>query len=709
MTNRVLRTSLVTKAGLLAVCVAVAAPITLAVPASAAAAKHGKKAPHAKKKGKKKGTKRAHPVAKSAAHAAVFSLRTPTLGAAVTPPTITTAAELVITSSPAEFVKTRNWSVSFAGPYGNTFQCSLDGGAFTACTSPKTGTGLADGSHTLSVVAVGGGSIGSTAASVTWTVDTVKPAQPTLIGTPPDLTNNRTANVSFTGEPNATFQCSIDGGSFADCTSPQTRGELMDGSYSLSVRQTDRAGNTSVLATALWTVDTIAPLEPTIDSGPPSPAGGVAGQISFHGAEAGGTFTCELDGEYYDPCESPFNFTSLESGDHEFIVYQTDGAGNDSLASRYTWTVDATPPVAPDLTTKPSDPSNDTTPTVDFVPESNTTYFCTVDGGIAEVCTAPVTLPELGEGSHTLVIYGRDDLNNVGPSTTYTWTVDLTAPDAPLVMNVPASGTKDTNASLDIAGEAGATYECNVNDEGWVPCSSPLGLSGLEDGLQTVLVRQTDAAGNTSEAAQVSWVIGDLPPDPPAGEVGLYLSGPGSKTVSGTLWFRNADPVVNTIWPAGAKTVTLSNSPVFSRYSTYPVGQSVNWHVNVAVPASTGTRPIYAKFSGDSRVNRNQVYQVNFNWDRVVPYLKLAARKKSLGFSADNWNVRLAGGDQGSGLRTAQFWMKRNGLPTFQQLSIGPGFVRLVDIVIKVPGGFAPVWVRAKDQVGNWSQWYLVR
>ncbi len=704
MSSKIFRTSLGTKVGLLAVCVAVAAPVTLAVPAAASAAKQANKAPHSKKKAKKakkKVKKAKKKVATSTARAATFTLRAPSIAVTVTSPSITAA--------PATYVKTRNWSVSFTGGSGNTFRCSLDGASYSVCTSPKTGTNLADGTHTLNIVAVDGSSNTSTPTSVTWTVDTARPAQPVLIGTPPELTNNRTASISFTGEPGATFQCSIDGGAYADCTSPSDRTDLMDGSYSLSVKQTDLAGNTSVVATALWTVDTIEPMEPTIDSGPSSPAGSVAGQITFHGAEAGGTFTCELDGEYYDDCSSPFNYGALESGEHVFMVYQSDGAGNDSLSVSHTWTVDATPPVAPDLTTKPSDPSNDSTPTVDFVPESNTTYYCAVDGGIATVCTPPVTLPPLGEGSHTLVIYGRDDLGNTGPSTTYSWTVDLTAPDAPQVLNVPTSGTKDTTAALGITGEYGATFECNVNGAGWTPCISPLELSGLEDGLQTVLVRQTDAAGNTSEAAQVSWVVGDIPPDPPAGEVGLYLSGPGSKTVNGTLWFRHANPVVNTIWPAGAKTVTISNSPVFSRYNTYPVGQSVNWHVNVAVPATTGTRPIYAKFSGDRRIDPNQVYQVNFNWDRVNPYLKLAARSKALGFSPDNWNVRLAGGDQGSGLRTAQFWMKRNGLPTFQQLSIGPGFVRLVDTVIKVPGGFAPVWVRAKDQVGNWSKWYLVR
>ena len=58
-----------------------------------------------------------------------------------------------------------------------SFECKLDRGGFAACTSPKSYSGLLDGSHTFEVRAVGGeANPDPTPASFTWTIDTLRPA-----------------------------------------------------------------------------------------------------------------------------------------------------------------------------------------------------------------------------------------------------------------------------------------------------------------------------------------------------------------------------------------------------------------------------------------------------------------------------------------------------------------------------------------------------
>ena len=59
-----------------------------------------------------------------------------------------------------------------------TFTCALDGGPATACSSPTTYTGLAQGSHALTVTATVGGQSDPQPATWTWTVDSVPPSTP---------------------------------------------------------------------------------------------------------------------------------------------------------------------------------------------------------------------------------------------------------------------------------------------------------------------------------------------------------------------------------------------------------------------------------------------------------------------------------------------------------------------------------------------------
>jgi hypothetical protein len=87
------------------------------------------------------------------------------------------APDTAINSGPAEgsTVGASDATFTFSSvPAGNAtgFECSLDGGSFTSCTSARQVTGLANGQHTFRVVALGdGGDRDSTPATRTWTVN----------------------------------------------------------------------------------------------------------------------------------------------------------------------------------------------------------------------------------------------------------------------------------------------------------------------------------------------------------------------------------------------------------------------------------------------------------------------------------------------------------------------------------------------------------
>jgi hypothetical protein len=88
------------------------------------------------------------------------------------PPQDTTPPETTIDSGPSGTVKPKDATFMFhSSEAGSTFECKLDSGPYSACSSPKRYTGLANGSHTFLVRATdAAGNTDATPASRTWTV-----------------------------------------------------------------------------------------------------------------------------------------------------------------------------------------------------------------------------------------------------------------------------------------------------------------------------------------------------------------------------------------------------------------------------------------------------------------------------------------------------------------------------------------------------------
>lgn len=88
----------------------------------------------------------------------------------ITPP------ETTITSGPSDSTSSTSASFSFTSSEPGSFQCSLDGAGFTACSSPKTYTALSDGQHTFEVRAIDrAGNVDPTPARREWSVHAPPP------------------------------------------------------------------------------------------------------------------------------------------------------------------------------------------------------------------------------------------------------------------------------------------------------------------------------------------------------------------------------------------------------------------------------------------------------------------------------------------------------------------------------------------------------
>jgi hypothetical protein len=163
----------------------------------------------------------------------------------------TTPPRASITSGPSSgsFTNDSTPTFSFASnERGSTFQCHYEAHAFSTCSSPFTrASSLSDGAHTFFLKAIDAPGNESSVVSRSFTVDTAPP-NTTITGGPKTsggYTNDPTPPFTFTSsEGGSSFQCKVDSGAYAACSSPRTTSHLADGSHTFYVRATDPAGNT---------------------------------------------------------------------------------------------------------------------------------------------------------------------------------------------------------------------------------------------------------------------------------------------------------------------------------------------------------------------------------------------------------------------------------------------------------------------------------
>ena len=204
---------------------------------------------------------------------------------------------------------------------------------------------------------------------------------------------------------------------------------------------------------------------------------------------------------------------SLPDGSHTFVATATDAAGNVSAPSvTDNFTVDATPPVAPVIST----PANgayirNSRPTFSGTAETNSTVKVYVDGSL--ICTLAassagawscVPALSLGDGTRAVTATATDAAQNVGPAASSSFTLITQTPAAPL-WSTPANGSFLATSTPTLSGTAPINTTVSVSIDGAVVCSIAVGNAGtwscspsLSDGARTGTATAVDLAGNVS-------------------------------------------------------------------------------------------------------------------------------------------------------------------------------------------------------------------
>lgn len=378
-----------------------------------------------------------------------------------------------------------------------TFKCGVRVDLAKDCTSPYHTHILAQNNYGWDILATDRNGSTTHAKSRVFT-----DVQSAISSAPSGRTNKTDATIAF-GSPGFVdgYECKLDNGSWAACSSPWNIGGLAQGAHQVQVRGYRNGSYEIEPSTASWVVDTTVP-QTTITAGPNAgtqlPVN--TANIWIASTEAG-TFQCRLDGAAWGPCLSNQKYEALPDGAHTFEARAVDEAGNvDPTPETRSWSVDTTPSVTT-FAAAPSSGSTVASRDAEFVfnAPDNATFSCKLDDRPWAACTSPWRIGGLTDGQHVVQVRSTDDAGHVeAPAKTITWTVDTTAPATAFVSG-PAEGevvAAGSDVEIAFGAAGGATYACSVDSMEWTPCTSPHTLRGLQPGSHTFAVRATDAAGN---------------------------------------------------------------------------------------------------------------------------------------------------------------------------------------------------------------------
>jgi PKD repeat protein len=163
------------------------------------------------------------------------------------------------TLAPAAYTNAETVSFSFVADEQATFECSLDGAAEEACSSPVSVDGLDEGRHRFAVRATDRrGNVEADPAVATFTIDRTPP-DTTISDGPTEPVHDAVSFTFHSTETGSRFECTVDGEPLACRFTPA---DLAPGTHELGVAAIDRAGN--VDATPATTTFEIADAAPTL-------------------------------------------------------------------------------------------------------------------------------------------------------------------------------------------------------------------------------------------------------------------------------------------------------------------------------------------------------------------------------------------------------------------------------------------------------------
>jgi hypothetical protein len=520
------------------------------------------------------------------------------------PPTLALAAD---TGSSVSDGITNIPSVTVAGLFvGATWESSINGGNTWTAGVGSTFT-LPAGTYAAGAVEVrqllNGFASSAVSNSIQWVVDQTAPVAPVLalgtgvanVASAAEATQN-SGVVTVSGESGSSIAVTFSRGANSVTKTVTGTGAaqavvllagdlvtLGDGTINVSAVPTDLAGNVGPAGTTSFTLDTVAPLAPSLalgigvangataaeaiqDSGVVTVSGesGASIAVTFTRGANSVTKTVPGTGAAQAVVLTAGDLTTLGNGTISVSGVATDVAGNAGPAGTTSFILDTVAPVAPVLALGTGVAAGATaaeatqlTGVVTVSGESGASIAVTFTRGVNSV-TKTVTgtgaaqavvlaagdLTTLGNGTISVSAVPTDLAGNVGPAGTTSFTLDSVAPLAPslalgtgVANGATAAEAIQASGVVTVSGESGASIAVTFTRGANSVTKTVTGtgaaqavvlaagdLTTLGNGTISVSAVPTDLAGNVGPAGTTSFTLDTIAPLAPSLALGTGVA-----------------------------------------------------------------------------------------------------------------------------------------------------------------------------------------
>lgn len=459
-----------------------------------------------------------------------------------------------IVAGPQGAVSSASATFEFASTEtGSTFECSIDGGAYSPCSSPVTYGGLADGEHVFAVRATDpAGNVDPTPAERRWTI-TANIATSTFHAVADAHVSEFKPSTNYGSAATLITDARPDKASYMRFSVSGITAPVIDAKVRTFVRNGSVNGPAIHPTSGAWTESGI-----TWANRPPP----TAAASDDKGAVAAGAWV-EYDVTPLVPGNGTYDFVTLTTSTDALDVDSRETANAPQLVVTFD------PPPDTWIASGPSGAVAATTAVFEFAasgPEA--TYECRIDGSAWAGCTSPRTYTDLSQGAHSFEVRAIDPLTGIADPTpaARTWTVDTIAPSPPTIALDPTSDTgraDDDHVTADrtplLRGVAEPGARVDISVEGERLGTAAVDASGawsfvtgaLADGDHVLIAETEDAAGNLSAGASLRIRVDTSEPDAPS----IVRPADGSLTSATTV------VVAGTAEPGAEVTILDGNRP----------------------------------------------------------------------------------------------------------------------------------------------------